>query len=75
MTIPLKNASTIIEWNNLDLYPRKSETFRFLKAIFLSSYDHLRTLFIIVIALEEFVLLEDLDLAQVSQESMVSKIH
>ena len=34
-------------------------TVRFLKAIFLSSYDHLQTLFIIFITLEEF----DLDLA------------
>ena len=37
----------------------------FLKAIFLSSYDHFQTQFIIVIILEEFVLLQDLDLAEV----------
>ena len=37
--------------------------FRFLKPIVLSSYDHLQTLFIIVITLEEFVLLQDLDVA------------
>ena len=55
--------STIIESNNLDPHLRKSETFRFLKAIFLSPYDHLQTLFIIVIILEEFALLQDLDLA------------
>ena len=55
--------STIIELNNLDPHLRKSETFRFLKAIFLSPYDHLQTLFIIVIILEEFALLQDLDLA------------
>ena len=34
-----------------------------LKAIFLSPYDHLETLLIIVITQEEFVLLQDLDLA------------
>ena len=41
----------------------QSSIFRFLKAIFLSSYDHLQTLFIIATTLEEFVLLQDLDLA------------
>ena len=55
--------STIIELNNVDPLLRKSESFSVLKAIFLSSYDHFQTLFIIVINLEEFVLLEDLDVA------------
>ena len=36
--------STIIEWNNLDpLILENMRIFRFLKAIFLSSYDHLQT--------------------------------
>ena len=39
--------------------------FRFLKRIFLSSYDHLKTLFVIATTLEEYALLQDLDLAQV----------
>ena len=36
--------STVIEWNKLDPHLRKSDTFSVLKAIFLSSYDHLQTL-------------------------------
>ena len=36
--------STVIEWNKLDPHLRKSDTFLVLKAIFLSSYDHLQTL-------------------------------
>ena len=35
--------STIIEWNNLDL--RFGKSFRFLKSTFLSSYNHLQTLY------------------------------
>ena len=33
--------------------------------MFLTSYDHLQTLFMIITTLEEFVLLHDLDLASV----------
>ena len=37
--------------------------FRYLKATFLTSYDHLPTLFTFVLTLEEFILLQELDLA------------
>ena len=36
--------------------------FRYLKATFLTSYDHLPTL-LFVLTLEEFILLQELDLA------------
>ena len=50
--------SAIIEWNNLDL--RFGKSVRFLKSTFVSSYNHLQTLFIIFITMEEFVYLQDL---------------
>ena len=53
--------STTIEWNNLNLCLGKS--LRFLKPTFLSSYDHLQTPFIIFITLNEFVFLQELNLA------------
>ena len=56
-------ASTIIEWKNLDPHLRKYESFLVLKAIFFNSFDHLQTLFIIIITLEQFVILQDIDLA------------
>ena len=46
-----------LEWKILILQNLK--IFRFLKSIFFSSHEHLQTLFIIVITLEEFVLLRD----------------
>ena len=60
---------SIIEFSNLDPFLRKSESssvFKFsILRVLLGSYDHLRTLFIIVINLDKFVLLQDLDLASV----------
>ena len=49
--------SNIIEWNNLDPHLRKCDNYLVFKNNFLSSYDHLQTLFIITTTLGEFVLL------------------
>ena len=64
---PLLTQNTIFSktllFINLHPHLRKSGNFSVFKAIFLSLYDHLQTQFIIVITLEEFVLLQDLNLA------------
>ena len=49
-------------WRSPSIERDQSSIFRFLKAIFLSSYDHLQTLFIIATTLKEFFLLQDLNL-------------
>ena len=56
-------SSTIVEWDSLDLILENLRDFRFLKLIFLGSYDQLQTLFLMVITQWESVLLPVLVLA------------
>ena len=56
-------SSTIVEWHSLDLVLENLRDFRFLKLIFLGSYDQLQTLFLMVITQWESVLLPVLVLA------------
>ena len=59
--------STIIKWNNLDPHLRKSENFSVFRSNILKFIRLSQTLFRIVITLEEFVLLQNLNFNMASK--------